>query len=99
MRAARTLLVYVVVVACFGAGIAAILHFGPSSHESDGQASVDRAPSAASVAPGSAAPAGDAGTLGRLLHNAREPLALLLVQVVVIVAVARGVGEIGRAHV
>jgi Kef-type K+ transport system membrane component KefB len=87
MRVVRNLAIYVTLVGLFVAGILVLLHLG--SHDA-----ALRATAVPGVVPGPAAPAEGAGALERLGKNLQEPLALLLLQIVVIVAAARGVGAL-----
>jgi len=91
MRLVKSFAIYLTLVGLFVAGIVALLNFGS-------RVATNPAPVSASVpAAGQAAAAeavAAAGAFARLGANLKEPLALLLLQIVVIVAAARLVGTL-----
>src|SRR4051812_21228049 len=93
---------YLVVLALFGTGIYTILSFGSRLQTAPAAAAATAAPTPAPAAPHAAAAAvkgstsvgGPAkGMLRGLLQNAKSPLSTLLLQVVLIVVAARGLGS------
>lgn len=90
MKKSRNALFYLAILLAFGAGIWLILDKG-----------ADLRPMAAATAAGApaspeppAAPAAPQGLLGNLAGNLQHPLSLLLLQVLVIVVVARSLGAV-----
>ncbi|MFP5286457.1 MAG: hypothetical protein ACLGI9_12020, partial [Thermoanaerobaculia bacterium] len=86
----RNVLFYVAIISVFGAGILLILHLGSGLRPQAVPEVPAPAASAASEQPGTQVPA--EGPLGVLLDHLKEPLSLLLLQVMVIVLAARLLG-------
>jgi Kef-type K+ transport system membrane component KefB len=84
----RNLLFYAFLLLLFGTGIYSVLSFGAQLDKPDRVEAA--APAVAQAAP--AAPAG--AIAGTLFENLRHPLALLLLQILVIVASARALGSL-----
>ncbi|MEO8504773.1 MAG: cation:proton antiporter [Acidobacteriota bacterium] len=89
-RGMKNLAIYVVVIVGFSAGIMAILDLGKRVEKA--RAAVPGAVSAATL--GTPMESAGSSARGRLVKNAQTPLALLLLQVVVIVGTARVVGSV-----
>src|SRR5581483_11789733 len=81
---------YVVILVLFGAGTGLLLNLGSKLQP-------DASPAAAAAAQAPAHAAAAKGGIARgFLENVRSPLSLLLLQVVLIVAAARGLGSLAR---
>jgi Kef-type K+ transport system membrane component KefB len=91
----RNLAFYVLVLVVFGAGIALTLQWGSHLRQdpSVAVAPVKAAPAASTATASAPAKAPD-GILGSLAANLKEPLPLLLLQVIVIAAAARLTGKL-----
>src|SRR5579872_2025338 len=84
---------YLAVLALFGTGIYTILSYGSRLQSAPAVASASATPHAAAAVK-AAAPAN--GMFRALLQNAKSPLSTLLLQVVLIVVAARGLGSLFR---
>ncbi|HEX7185801.1 MAG TPA: cation:proton antiporter [Thermoanaerobaculia bacterium] len=91
MAVRRSLVFYLAVLFLFGSGIYAILGFG-SRLKTDAPVPAIAAPAASAQPEGAQAPAG--GLARSLAENFQHPLSILLLQVIVIVAAARGLGRV-----
>ena len=93
----KNLAFYVLVLAVFGAGIALTLSWGSHLRQDPSVAAAPAKASPAASSPAASAPAkAPDGILGGLAANLREPLPLLLLQVIVIAGAARLSGSLFR---
>jgi Kef-type K+ transport system membrane component KefB len=104
-RMSKNFVFYLAVLVLFGTGIYTILSFGSRLETAPAVAAATAATPAATPGPALAAPHAAAavqgavpakGMLRTLLQNAKSPLSTLLLQVVLIVVAARGLGSLFR---
>lgn len=91
----RNILFYVAVLLVFGTGVYLILDYGATMPGAQATAAASSAPSHPGVGP-ETSKSGGGGIAGTFAENVKNPLSVLLLQVIVIVVAARALGALFR---